>query len=159
MKTGLVVGKFAPLHKGHEFLLQKATDEADNLVVLVYDAPDVTGVPIFVRAGWVRALYPKAVIIEGVNPPPRDVWTPERTREHEEFIKHLVSPYHITHVFSSEAYGALLAQALGAEHVQIQKVTEGAGNLSATFIRNHPEARKFVSARVYHDMQNYGDVL
>jgi len=159
MKTCLVVGKFAPLHKGHEFLLQKAANEADRLVVLVYDAPDVTRVPLSVRAGWIRLLYPGALVLEGENPPLRDAWTPERTREHKEFIKQLVSPYHITHVFSCEAYGELLARVIGAEHVRVEKLVEGVSHVSATMIRNHLDARQFVSEQVYRDMQNYGDVL
>lgn len=159
MKTGLVVGKFAPLHKGHEFLLQKAADEADKLVVLVYDAPDVTRVPLSVRTDWIRALYPNAVVLEGENPPLRDAWIPERMREHEEFIKQLVFPYHITHVFSSEEYGELLARALGAEHIRVKKLIEGESHMSATMIRNHPNVRAFVSEWVYRDMKKYGDVL
>lgn len=158
MKTGLVVGKFAPLHKGHEFLLQKAADEADTLVVLVYDAPDVTRVPLSVRAGWIRLLYPDALVLEGENPPLRDAWTPERMREHEEFIKQLVFSYHITHVFSSEEYGELLARALGAEHVRVEKLKEGAVDLSATFVRTYRDMRQFVSEKVYQDILKYDDI-
>src|SRR3989344_3512650 len=159
MKTGLVVGKFAPLHSGHEYLLKTATGAVDTLVVLIYDTPDVTRVPLMMRAGWIRALYPDAVVLEGHNAPLRDVWTPERTREHEEFIKQLVSPYHITHVFSCEEYGELLAHVLGAEHVRVEKLSEGTGHVSASMIRNHPDMRRFVSEQVYRDMQKYGDVL
>ena len=159
MKTGLVVGKFAPLHAGHEYLLKIATGAVDELVVLVYDASDVTNVPLPVRADWIRALYPDVVVLEGYNAPPRDMWTPERTHEHEEFIKQLVSPHHITHVFSCEEYGELLARALGAEHVRVEKLVEGASHMSATIVRSHPDARQFVSEQVYRDMQKYDDVL
>ena len=159
MKTGLVVGKFAPLHKGHEVLLQKAADAVDMLVVLVYDAPDVTRVPLSVRAGWIHTLQADAVVLEGKNSPARDVWTPEHMREHEEYITRLVVPYHITHVFSGEDYGEQLSRVLGAEHVWVKKENDGAVQLSATMIRNHPYARQFVSEQVYRDMQKYGDVL
>lgn len=147
------------MHKGHEFLLQKAAHEADSLVVLIYDAPDVTRVPLFVRAGWIRALYPNAVVLEGENPPPRDAWTPERAREHEEFIKQLVLPHRVTHVFSCEEYGELLARVFGAEHVRLEKLHDGVTRVSGTMIRNHQDARAFVSEQVYRDMQKYGDVL
>ena len=159
MKTGLIVGKFAPLHAGHEHLLKTAAGAVDTLVVLVYDASDVTRVPLSVRAGWIRALYPEAVVLEGRNPPLRDGWTPERAREHEEFIKELVFPNHITHVFSCEEYGELLARAFGAEHVLVEKIKEGIAHISATMIRNRPDAREFVSEQVYRDMQKYGDVV
>lgn len=158
MKTGLVIGKFAPLHKGHEFLLRSAADAVDTLVVLVYDAPDVTRVPLSVRAGWVRTLYPNATVIEGQNPPTRGVWNEEMMRAHENFIKNLVLSYRITHVFSGEDYGERLSRALGAEHVRVEKVAEGAP-ISATMIRRHPDAEQFVSENIYHDMREYKDVL
>ena len=158
-KTGLIVGKFAPLHAGHEYLLKTVADAVDALVVLLYDASDITKVPLSVRADWIRALYSKAIVLEGHNSPLRDMWTPERTREHEEFIRSLVEPYHVTHVFSCEDYGELLARALGAAHVRVEKVTNGEEHMSATMIRNNPHARKFVSEKVYADMQKYGDVV
>lgn len=158
-KIGLIVGKFAPLHKGHEFLLKSAAEAVDRLIVLVYDASDITRVPLSVRAGWIRAAFPDVEVLEGYNSPPRDGWTLKRMREHEEFIKQFVSSFHITHVFSGEEYGEMLAHALGAEHVRIGKIKEGTGDLSATMIRNHPEARRFLNEKVYRDMQKYEDML
>jgi HTH-type transcriptional repressor of NAD biosynthesis genes len=37
---GLVVGKFAPYHKGHQYLLSEATKRCDNLIILSYANPD-----------------------------------------------------------------------------------------------------------------------
>ena len=79
-------------------------------------------------------------------------------QEHEGFVKQLVASYRITHVFSGEEYGERLAEIFGAKHVHIEKLNEGVSHLSATMIRNHPEARRFVSEDVYRDMQKYGDV-
>lgn len=33
--------------------------------MVVYDAPSTTGIPLSVRAGWVRKLYPQVRVIEG----------------------------------------------------------------------------------------------
>ena len=34
-KTGLILGKFAPLHKGHQFMIETALKEMDELVILI----------------------------------------------------------------------------------------------------------------------------
>lgn len=36
MRTGFVVGKFIPFHKGHEFLIRTALEQCDQVVVMSY---------------------------------------------------------------------------------------------------------------------------
>ena len=43
-KIGFTIGKFAPLHKGHQFLIETALKEMDKLIVVVYDT-DVINIP------------------------------------------------------------------------------------------------------------------
>ena len=69
-KTGLTLGKFAPFHKGHQFLVETALAEVDELLVMVYDT-DLTNVPLQVRAGWIKKLYPQVTIIEAWDGPSR----------------------------------------------------------------------------------------
>lgn len=38
MKTGIIIGRFSPLHIGHEFLIKKAYDECDELIILIGSA-------------------------------------------------------------------------------------------------------------------------
>jgi HTH-type transcriptional repressor of NAD biosynthesis genes len=64
MTTGLVLGKFAPLHKGHQLLIEAARAENDRVIVLIYDAPDLTNVPLPVRVRWLSSLYPDVRIID-----------------------------------------------------------------------------------------------
>ncbi|NJK45852.1 MAG: adenylyltransferase/cytidyltransferase family protein [Pleurocapsa sp. SU_196_0] len=40
MRHALVVGKFAPPHKGHQLLLETALRESERVTVLVYSHPD-----------------------------------------------------------------------------------------------------------------------
>ncbi len=37
-RTGLVVGKFMPLHKGHEYLIQTAFDSCEQVIILNYSS-------------------------------------------------------------------------------------------------------------------------
>jgi HTH-type transcriptional regulator, transcriptional repressor of NAD biosynthesis genes len=82
-KLGLVVGKFAPLHKGHQLVISTALEQMDHVVVLVYSHPDFSWMPSRVRAQWIRELYPDALVFVPENPPPNDAddWT------HREFVK------------------------------------------------------------------------
>lgn len=57
-KTGLTLGKFAPLHKGHQYMIETALQEMDEVYVLIYDTP-VIPIPLSIRAGWIREMYPR----------------------------------------------------------------------------------------------------
>ena len=52
MKIGLTLGKFAPFHKGHEFLIKSALYEVDKLIVVIYNASLTTNIPTHVRAQY-----------------------------------------------------------------------------------------------------------
>ena len=50
MKTlGLTLGKFAPLHKGHQFMIETALQEVDELIVVIYETT-VTPIQLHIRA-------------------------------------------------------------------------------------------------------------
>ena len=69
MKTlGLTLGKFAPLHKGHQFMIETALQEVDELIVVIYETT-VTLIPLHVRANWIRRLYPEVRVIEAWDGP------------------------------------------------------------------------------------------
>lgn len=36
----------------------------DRVSVIIYDAHEPTGIPLNVRAGWIRTLYPAANVVE-----------------------------------------------------------------------------------------------
>ncbi|UTF51799.1 AAA family ATPase [Desulfomicrobium sp. ZS1] len=152
MKTGLTIGKFAPLHKGHQFLIEHALAETDYLIVIVYDSPEVTTIPLPVRAGWIRKLYPSVEVIEAWDGPTIVGDTPEIRKLHEDFLLSILAGRKVTHFFCSEFYGAHVSKALGAMDC---RVDEGrvAIPISATTIRNALfENRHFVVPEVYRDL-------
>ena len=61
-KIGFTIGKFAPLHKGHQFLIETALKEMDEFYVVIYDT-NVINIDVKKRAGWIKKLYPKVKII------------------------------------------------------------------------------------------------
>ncbi len=151
MTRGLVLGKFAPLHRGHQHLIETALAAVDELVVLVYDAPDVTDTPLATRAGWVRALYPTATVIAGHGSPTAAGHDPAIMALQERYIASVV-PQPITHFFSSEWYGAHVAASLGALDVRVDEA-RAALPISATQIRAEPFAhRHWLHPLVYRDL-------
>ena len=52
--TGLILGKFAPFHRGHQYLLEFAKSRVSKLYVLIYGAEDKTDIPLTIRAEWIR---------------------------------------------------------------------------------------------------------
>ena len=111
---GLVVGKFAPLHQGHQFLLETALRECESVTVLVYSNPDFDAMPSQIRAAWLRALYPSLEVFVPDDPPPNDA--PDL--EQREFVKRwlLARELSVDAVFTSENYGAGFAAHLGVAH-------------------------------------------
>ena len=151
-KTGLTLGKYAPLHQGHQHVIETALQEVDELIVVIYDSPEVTPVPLPVRAGWIRQLYPQVEVIEGWNGPSEVGDTPEIKKMQEDFILGLLMGRQVTHFYSSEFYGQHMSEALGAENRQVdgdRKVFP----VSGTSIRENPYAqRNFISPLVYKDL-------
>lgn len=151
MKIGLTLGKFAPLHKGHEFVIETALNEVDHLYVMIYDSPEATNIPLTVRAQWIRALYPEISIIQAWNGPTEVGYTDEIMRAQESFILSQVKDKNITHFYSSEPYGEHVSSALGA----VNRTVDVARNkipISGTAIRQNPfSARSYLSDIVYRD--------
>ena len=112
-KTGLTLGKFAPLHKGHCFLIDTALSEVDELVVLIYTS-SVTDIPLNIRSGWIKHLYPQVKVIECWDGP--EGYSSERSFEieQEEYIKKVTKGLSFTHFYSSESYGKHVSETLGA---------------------------------------------
>lgn len=55
---GLVVGKFAPLHLGHEWLIRHAAAQCERLLVLSYTKPEFDRCEVDRRRAWLTARCP-----------------------------------------------------------------------------------------------------
>src|SRR5689334_10548309 len=103
--TGLTLGKFAPLHRGHQHLIETALQEMDEVVVIIYEAKEVTPVPLSVRAQWISKLYPSVDVILARGGPTEVGYTNDIKRSHEQYVLGLLRGKKITHFYSSEPYG------------------------------------------------------
>jgi HTH-type transcriptional regulator, transcriptional repressor of NAD biosynthesis genes len=60
-QTGLIVGKFCPLHRGHQLLIDTAIAQCESVVVVSYTNPDIAGYDRIVRERWLQSLYPNVI--------------------------------------------------------------------------------------------------
>jgi HTH-type transcriptional repressor of NAD biosynthesis genes len=127
LSRGLVVGKFMPLHRGHQFLIDSALAEVDDLTIVVYDSPGVKftdrlpEMPLKQRVKWIADLYPNVEnivprhdILPDVDPKVKD--DPAYAIDYARDLDFLGS---FDYVFSSESYGEPFANALDATHVEV----------------------------------------
>ncbi len=149
--TGLALGKFAPFHKGHQLIIETALTEVEHLSVMVYDT-DVTPVPLQVRAGWIKALYPSVEIIETWDGPPGYGDDPQTKSEQEEYILKRLGGRSVTHFYSSEFYGDHVSKALGAIDRRVDEARTRVP-ISGTAIRSDPyRHRSMLDPIVYRDL-------
>lgn len=138
-RHGLIVGKFAPLHKGHMLLLDAALEQCGRVSVWVYSRPDFPDMPSPLRRGWLRALYPARLfpglelLPDAPNPPLND----EPDAVHREYVRGVLDGWGVRPdaVFTSEAYGPAFAASLGAAHVAVDPA-RAAVPVSGTALRS-----------------------
>ena len=151
---GLILGKFAPFHIGHERLIEIAFKEVDEVTVIIYDCPNLTSISLNVRANWIRCLFPKAHVIEGWDAPNQHEDTPEVKRAQEEYVKKVLNGKKITHFFSSEYYGEHMSKFLGAKDRRVDRDDPRQTYITtATMIRAGKNLGKnFLSTVAYKDI-------
>ncbi|MGE5397276.1 MAG: AAA family ATPase [Chitinophagales bacterium] len=151
-KIGLTLGKFAPLHKGHQHLIETALNEMDHLIVIVYGCPEITSVPLETRVGWIANIYPSVEVIEAEDGPKEVGDTPEIKAKQERYILGKLNGRKVTHFYSNEFYGEHMSQALGAVNRQVDR-HRLEYPVSGTLIReNYYEYRDYLHPVVYRDL-------
>jgi len=150
-KIGLFLGKFAPFHRGHQLVVETALREVEKLILVIYDCPETTKIPLTVRANWVRKLYPCVEVIEGWGGSTETGYTKEIKRKQEDYILNLLDGRKITSFYSSEPYGGHMGIALNAENRQIDLARKKIP-ISGTEIRRNPfRYRRYLDPIVYRD--------
>jgi HTH-type transcriptional regulator, transcriptional repressor of NAD biosynthesis genes len=150
-KTGLTLGKYAPLHKGHQYVFETALEEVDELIVLIYDT-DVVDIPLQIRSNWIKRLYPQLEVIECWGGPQGYSSDRQFEIEQENHIIEKLNGKSISHFYSSEFYGGHVSKALNAIDRRVDKDRQHI-NINATKIRSNPlKYKEFIPDIVYHDL-------
>lgn len=173
-RTGLVVGKFAPLHRGHQLLLDHAARACERLVILSYSDPEFPGCGPARRERWLKSLYPSAIVrvlddvrlaawcdatgVPRVGLPPNDA--PDDV--HRRFVGWLLQAMlnvEIDAVFTSEAYGDGFVQVLNElrtgpapiVHVEVDRARSQVPVSGTSIRRDIHASRQFLHPSVYSD--------
>jgi len=171
--NGLVVGKFCPLHLGHELVIRRALQDCRGVAVISYTKPEFPRCAPAVRERWLRARCPEATVLvvddqrlaewgAECELPPNDA----PGALHHAFIAWLCLERLgrvVDAVFTSEPYGDQFAadlsghftrhlgRALSVRHVLVDRARE-AVPVSGTRIRERPhEFRHFLAPEVCSD--------
>lgn len=140
------------MHKGHQFLIETALSEMDEVTVIIYDCPETTSIPLTKRANWIRKIYPDIRVIEALDGPTEVGDTPEIKKNHEDYILNRLNVQGITHFYSGEFYGNHMSTALGAVNRIVDYHREKVP-ISGTEIRNSPfNCRKYLHPLIYRDL-------
>lgn len=179
-ETGLVVGKFSPLHQGHEALIRFANSQCEKLFIISYSNPGIAKCDRLQREAWLKsATYgmdvtlcvmnefdyslPRQMVDAGWVSVPKDEDSESTHRQFCASICLNVFETEIDAVFTSETYGDGLAKHIEnffntrlktsnkVEHVCFD-LDRKTIPISATNIRNkEPGWEKFLSIKVRAD--------
>ena len=135
-KTGMILGKFMPVHKGHQHLIEFALGKVEHLTVIVGSLASEP-IPGRLRYEWVKELYPNVSVVHCTDE------NPQYPHEHPDFWAIWVQsirrflPEGPDAVITSEDYGEELARQLGAVHLPCD-LSRSVVPVSATLIRDDP---------------------
>lgn len=132
MKTGVIFGKFYPLHAGHQFLIETALQQVNKLTIIVTGKKGQIIKPN-IRGNWIKKIYPQTKV-KVVNHNLKD-------DNDEGWAKKTVTwlGYRPDVVFTSaESWGDHFAKLLGAKHIVIDQ-GRTKFPISGTMVRNNPK--------------------
>jgi HTH-type transcriptional regulator, transcriptional repressor of NAD biosynthesis genes len=168
--TGLVVGKFAPLHRGHELLIRAALGACERVLVLSWAKPELPQMEPERRERWLAALFPETerlvltqARLTALAPPPELATLPGDDTELElqrrlcAWLCERVFQARPDAVFTSESYGVPWAEEMSrwfGRRVEPVLVDPARARvpISGTRLRADVHAhREFLSPEVYRD--------
>lgn len=138
--TGLVVGRFDPPHLGHSFLIERAAERCERLVVFVNSGAERDVAPGHLRARWLAELHPEVTVVQVVHDLTTDFGDEALWQRWIDLFRDRW-PLEIGPdiVCSSDPYVAELARRLAAEPVVVDADRVNVP-ISATMIRADPGA-------------------
>jgi HTH-type transcriptional repressor of NAD biosynthesis genes len=143
-KIGITIGKFMPLHKGHELMISFGSAMMDDLVVMV-SGKETDVIPLTTRYEWVLDFVStnklgNVVVQKHVDKSPTPINIDENgTVLDVDFQLYWANEFHkiepdATHIVSSDLYGKVVAKRMGLQWLPVDPNRE-MFNISGTAIR------------------------
>lgn len=139
MKTGLLLGKFYPPHRGHLELIESMFLNVQMALIVVGSKPEQE-IPGSVRVKWLKQLVPKNTWVievpdnnpEGLTEKDEEYWTIWR----DNLFEHM--PWKPNYIYGSDPYVITLSNYLHMLPMVIDTERKNVP-ISATMIRNDPK--------------------
>ncbi|WP_445392102.1 AAA family ATPase [Stenotrophomonas muris] len=169
---GLVVGKFCPLHRGHERLIDFAATRCQQLLVIGWSQPGFAGYSAARRERWLRARFPQATVAVlddarlaalctqhglPVRALPQDSDDEQVQRDFTAWLCLNLFGGPVQAVYTGEDYGDGFAQALATHfgapvrHERLERALD-VGQACGTELRSDPHAHRHgLAPQVYAD--------
>ncbi len=152
-KWGLVVGKFLPPHKGHEYMIQTAAEKCENVLVLVVSNPDPYAFSTRDRMSLLQQIFKYHLTVYTLEGRYKDtpihfdnIASYEAPHENDDdwtqreaiktYFEDSEYPYPDA-VFTSEEYGRGFALHMGVKHYLVD-INREKFPISGTEIRENP---------------------
>jgi HTH-type transcriptional repressor of NAD biosynthesis genes len=159
---GLIVGKFSPLHQGHEWLINQAAIQCDRLLILSYANPEFDRCAATARRLWLARQFPEheTLVIDAawleracdlqqitVRPIPTNDSSDESQQHFLAWLLKDLLERVPDAIFCSEAYGQSCAAVLSRDlrhHVKavVMDLDRAHVPVSATQIRRNPHEHR-----------------
>lgn len=150
MKIGFTIGKFAPFHKGHEYLIETAIKEMAEFYVVIYDTNDY---PIELKEKWIRNRFNNVHILKAYNSPKKYGLDEDSINIQMKYLSNILNNIPVTHFYSSEEYGYYVSKYLNIENIVIDS-NRNKYNISASIIKtNINKYKDYLNEEVYNDIK------
>lgn len=148
---GFTIGKYAPLHKGHQAVIEQALREMDEVYCVIYDT-NLIDIDIKIRAKWIEKLYPQVKIIYAYNSPKQYGLDDESVKIQMEYLQNLIKGIPVTHFYSSELYGEKVAKYLNIENRLVDLERKKIPIHGEEIRKNYMKNRKYMEDIVFRDI-------
>ena len=149
MKIGFTIGKFAPFHKGHEYLIRTALKDMDEFYVVIYDTNDYD---INMKEKWIKNVFSNIHILKAFNSPKEYGLDENSINIQMKYLSNILKDIPVTHFYSSEEYGEYVSRYLDITNVLIDK-DRNKFNISSRLIKeNINKYKEYLNDDVYYDI-------
>ena len=134
-RAGLIVGKFCPLHKGHELLIKTAIAACETVIVISYAKPGYDRCGRENRESWLGALFPSVLhlVID-------DAWLTDQAAQGRPLrfteVPHDDQPELTHRMFTAWACHELLGQTVNAVFTS-EDYGDGFADVLTEYFREH----------------------
>ena len=139
-KIGFTIGKFAPFHKGHAYLIETALKEMDEFYVVVYDTPEFN-IDIDTKINCITKKFPSVKILKAYNSPKQIGLDKKRVKIQMDYLSDVMKDIDVGYFYSSEDYGKCVADYMHIENKVIDK-ERIAFPISGTVLRRDKELQE-----------------